>query len=52
MTFSATPEWIRLQYPATFDEWKATKYDILLDKSRCPEEAGRQLRLEREALCC
>ena len=43
MTFSATPEWIRLQYPETFDEWKATKYDILLDKSWCPEEAGRQL---------
>ena len=43
MTFSATPEWVRLQYPASFDEWKATKYDLLLDKCWCPEEAGRQL---------
>ena len=43
MTFSHQPEWVRLQYPQTLAEWRATKYETLLGKSWCADEAGRQL---------
>ena len=43
MTFSSQPEWVRLQYPATFSDWQASKYETMLGKSWCADEAGRQL---------
>ena len=43
MTFSSQPEWVRLQYPDTFADWQASKYETMLGKSWRADEAGRQL---------